>query len=181
MLKIFTDLICRYLINTQEFSFLQPQRAQLTASLSCILYLQSGLDLVDPRIPEDEKRSNVALCLHEMHLYAIDHWIDHLLALLKSVGSLPGGCELGTLLRGIERLTVIHNHLAALQGLGLHAEEEPDSTQREHRWQFLGISPPARTLLDKALDHRQIASLDGSQPKVPQNKYILFQQMKAKY
>ncbi len=167
--------------NTQTFPFLQPQRAQLTASLSCVLYLQSGLNFVDPRIPEDEKRSNVAMCLHEMHLYSIDHWIDHLLALLKSIGSLPGGCELEPLLRGIERLTVIHNDLAALQGLGLRPEGEHDSSQREHRWQYLGISPSARSLLDKALDYRQIASLDGSQPKVPHRKYILFQQMKAKY
>ena len=157
----------RYLRNTDRFSFLQPQQAQLTVSLSCVLYLQSSLTFVDPRVAEEEKRSNVTLCLHELHLYAIDHWVDHLLALSKSLGSHPGGNGLELLVRGLERLTDMHKEVAALRGSSIRNERGSDSTQREHSWQTLEVSPATRSLLDRALVYRESASVDESQPYVP--------------
>lgn len=146
---------------------MQPQQAQLTVSLSCVLYLQSSLTFVDPRVAEEEKRSNVTLCLHELNLYAIDHWVDHLLALSKSLGSHPGGNGLELLLRGLERLTDMHKEVAALQGSSIRNERGSDFTQREHCWQPLEISPTTRSLLDRALVYRECASLDERQPNVP--------------
>ena len=165
----------RYLRNTSKYSFLRTEKAQLTVSLSCIFYLQSSLDLVDPRVAEDEKRIGVLLCLHELHLYAIDHWVDHLLALSNSLGSHSGVCELEPLLRALERLTDMHQNLVTLQGSRVCNEEETGSTQREDRWQLLGISPAARNLLDRVLVHQQTVSTDGCWPKEPHCKCAAFQ------
>ncbi|CAD6565730.1 MAG: hypothetical protein ASARMPREDX12_006744 [Alectoria sarmentosa] len=120
-----------------------------------------------PRVAEEEKRSNVTLCLHELHLYAIDHWVDHLLALSKSLGSHPGGNGLELLVRGLERLTDMHKEVAALRGSSIRNERGSDSTQREHSWQTLEVSPATRSLLDRALVYRESASVDESQPYVP--------------
>ena len=167
MKTLLTD--SRYLRNTEKFTYLQPQKAQQTVSLSCVLYLQSSLDFVNSRVTEEEKRLNVALCLHELHPYAIDYWVDHLLALSKSLGSHLGGCDLEPLLQGLERLTAMHDKLAALQNFEGRKEGEVDCT-REQRWQVFGISRDARSLLDKVLIYQQMASSDGSQPSMPHCK-----------
>ena len=146
---------------------MQPQNAQLTVSLSCILYLQSSFDFVNPQIADEQTRSSVALCLHELHLYAIDHWVDHLLALSESLGSLPGGHELETLFEGLERLTDMHENLTNSQGFGVRNGGGRDSAHWDHRWQLLGVSPATRSLLDRVLVCRQMASLYDSQPNVP--------------
>lgn len=156
----------RYLQNTETFSFLQPQPAQLTVSLSCVLYLQSSLDFVDPRISEEQKRSNVALCLHELQLYAIDHWTDHLLALVQSPGFQVSGYELEPLLQGLEQLNELHEKVAALQSSGTRNKIRLDATERVHRWQSLNISHAARSLLDSVLAHGETASLDDRLPNV---------------
>ena len=163
----------RYLQNTDKFSFLQPQQAQLAVSLSCVLYLQSSLDFVDPRISEEQKRSNVALCLHELHLYAVDHWVDHLLALIKSLGSQPGGCELEPLLQGLERLIDLHAEVAASQGVSVRNETRLDPIEREHRWQPLKISPAARNLLDRVLVHQETVSSAERHPDMPHCKRLV--------
>ena len=174
-------MVCRYLKNTNKFSFLQPQKAQLTVSLSCVLYLQSSLDFVDSRIAEEEKRSSILLCLHELHLYAIDHWVDHLLALSKSLGIHSGGCELEPLLQGLERLTDRHQNLANLQGSAIRNEEESNYTQREHCWQFLKISSAARSLLDRVLVHRHIVSLDESLSRESHCKHAILEDSNLLY
>ena len=163
------NYISRYLRNPNRHIFLQPQKAQLTASLSCVLYLQSSLDFVDPRVAEGAKRSSVLLCLHDMNLYAIDHWLDHLLALSKSMGSCPDRCELGTLLESLERLTEMHQNIAALQGSGLLEEEEEEEScsQQGQHWQLFEISHAARSLLNRVLVHQQTVSSEDYPPKEP--------------
>lgn len=163
--------VVRYLRNTDKFPFLQPEKAQLTVSLSCVLYLQSSLDFVDPRVAEEEKRLSILEYLHELHLYAIDHWVDHLLALSKLLGSHPGGCELEPLLRGLERLTDMHQNLDALQNSGTCNEGDLIPTQREGRWQSLGISPAVRGLLDRVLTHRETVSSNEHWQKAPHCKH----------
>lgn len=163
--------VVRYLRNTDKFPFLQPEKAQLTVSLSCVLYLQSSLAFVDPRVAEKEKRLSILECLHELHLYAIDHWVDHLLALSKLLGSHPGGCELEPLLRGLERLTDMHQNLDALQSSGTCNEGDLIPTQCEGRWQSLGISPAVRGLLDRVLTHRETVSSNQHWQKLPHCKH----------
>ena len=159
--------ISRYLRNPDRHIFLQSQKAQLTASLSCVLYLQSSLDLVDPRFTEEAKRSSVLLCLHDLNLYAIDYWLDHLLALSKSMGFCPDRYELEPLLRSLERLTEMHQHIAALQGSGFLEEEELDYRQQGQHWQLFRISHAAQSLLTRVLVHQQTVSLEDSAPKEP--------------
>lgn len=171
--------VVRYLRNTEKFPFLQPEKAQLTVSLSCVLYLQSSLDFVDPRVAEEEKRLSIILCLHELHLYAIDHWVDHLLALSKLLGSHPGGCEPEPLLRGLERLTDMHQNLDALQSSGTCNEGDLIPTQREGRWQSLGISPAARGLLDRVLTHRETVSSNELWQKAPHCKHALLEESES--
>lgn len=171
--------VVRYLRNTDKFLFLQPEKAQLTVSLSCVLYLESSLDFVDPRVAEEEKRLSILQCLHELHLYAIDHWVDHLLALSKLLGSHPGGCELEPLLRGLERLTDMHQNLDALQSSGTCKEGDLIPTQREGRWQSLGISPAVRGLLDRLLTHRETISSNEHWQKAPHCKHALLEESES--
>lgn len=147
--------------------FLQPQKAQLTASLSCVLYLQSSLNFVDSRVTEEAKRSSVLLCLHDLNLYAIDYWLDHLLALSKSLVSYPDRCELEPLLRSLERLTEMHQIIAASQGSDLHEAEEQDYRQQGQHWQLFGMSQAARSLLNRVLVHQQTVSSEDHPPKEP--------------
>ncbi|KAM0794096.1 hypothetical protein BDR22DRAFT_815754 [Usnea florida] len=151
-----------YLRKTDKYPSLQPKEAQLTVSLSCILYLQSSLEFVDPRIAEEDKHSSVALLFHELHLYAVDHWIDHLLALSELVDSHHPGCDLRLLFRGLERLTEMHNELAALNGWNLRDEHNPSLSPGSGSWHSLHISPPAKKLLDASLTCRTDAFVNDS-------------------
>ena len=159
--------IFRYLRNPNRHIFLQSPKAQLTASLSCVLYLQSSLDFVDPRVTEEAKRLSVLHCLHDLNLYAIDHWLDHLLALSRSMGSCPDRSELEPLLRSLERLTERHQSIAALQGSGLLEQDEQNYRQQGQHWHLFGISHAARSLLHMVLVHQQTVLSEDYQPKEP--------------
>ena len=139
-------------------------------SLSCILYLQSSLEFVDPRIAEEDKHSSVALLFHELHLYAVDHWIDHLLALSELVDSDHPGSELKLLFRGLERLTEMHNELAALNGWNLRDEHDALLPQAGDFWHSLHISPTAKKLLDATLTCRTDAFVKDSQTAKSRSK-----------
>ena len=110
-----------------------------------------------------------------MHLYAIDHWMDHLLALVKFPGSQTGGYQLKPLLQGLEQLNEMHEKVATLQGSGIRNKTRLDAIERVHRWQSLDISPAARSLLDSVLSHREAASLDDRPPNVPYCKRLVLQ------
>ena len=159
--------IFRYLRKPNRHICLQSPKAQLTASLSCVLYLQSSLDFVDPRVTEEANRSSVLLCLHDLNLYAIDHWLDHLLALSNSMGSCLDRCELEPLFRCLERLTEMHQSIAALQGSDLLEEEEQDYREQGQHWQLFRISHAARSLLNRVLVHQQTVSSEDYPPKEP--------------
>ena len=110
-----------------------------------------------------------------MHLYAIDHWVDHLLALSNLLGSHPGGFELELLLRGLERLTDMHQNLDAWQSSSVCKKGDPILTQREDRWPSLGISPAARGLLDRVLTHRETVSSSQYWQNVPHCKHAILE------
>ena len=148
--------------NFYDSPILQKFQAQLTVSLSCVLYLTSSLDLVDPHTAEDEKWSQVALCLHELHFYANDHWIDHLRALV----SLPECSSVHeprilSLRRSLDRLTDMHNNHLSLRNQNVQDENDLDAVPREDPWEALGISYAARNLLNKTLVYRNNASVKG--------------------
>ena len=97
----------------------------------------------------------------------MDHWPDHLLALSKSMGSCPDRRELEPLLRSLERLTEMHQHIAALQGSGLLEEQEQDYRQQGEHWQLFRISHAAQSLLNRVLVHQQTVSSEDYAPKEP--------------
>lgn len=116
--------------------------------MSCVLYLASSLDLVDPRIEDSQSSTAVELCLHGLQLYANDHWLDHILALGdQEMCSLIRDQDLRPLRHSLEQLTTKHNELACL--FGFSAEEEHSTVARleDSHWDFLTLSPNARTLL----------------------------------
>ena len=131
-------------------------------SLSCVLYLTSSLNLVDPHIADEEKRSQVALCLHELHLYANDHWVDHLRALvnLPECSSVHEPRIL-SLRRSLDRLTDMHDNHLSPQDQNVQDENDLDAVPREDPWEALGISYAARNLLNKTLVYRNNASVKG--------------------
>ena len=141
--------------------FLQSQRAQLTVALSCVLYLPSSLELVDPRLRNDELRSRISQGFHDLHLYANDYWLDHLRALVD----LPVGWRLDekdfmALRQALERLTTMHDELAALKGFKARNESDTPLSPKDGLWRCLLISPAARILLDEISAYRKDISMN---------------------
>ena len=131
-------------------------------SLSCVLYLTSSLDLVNPCIADDEKRSQVALCLHELHLYANDHWLDHLRALVNiSERPFAQGQPLSSLRCSLDTLAQVHNELLPSKYHNTGGDHEPISPE-ELRWETLGILPAAQSLLNQTSIYRdKVSATDG--------------------
>ena len=124
-------------------------------SLACVLYLISSLDLVDPKLHNEETRLQVAQCFHDLQLYANDHWLDHLSALANSqTESLPDGYSMRSLSRGLERLTERHNEIATIKAYSAQDDGESLPSAIEENWPQLGLSTAARSLLNRALRHR---------------------------
>ena len=83
------------------------------------------------------------------------------------MGAFLDRCELEPLLQGLERLTEMHESIAALQGPGLLEEEQQDYRRPGHSWQLFGISPAARSLLNRVLVHQQTVLSEEYPPKEP--------------
>ena len=83
------------------------------------------------------------------------------------MGSCLDRCELEPLFRCLERLTEMHQSIAALQGSGLLEEEEQDYRQQGQHWQLFRISHAARSLLNRVLVHQQTVSSEDYPPKEP--------------
>ena len=105
-----------------------------------------------------------------MHLYAVDHWIDHLLALSELIGSQHVDCELNVLCRDLERLTEMHNELATLNGWNLRDELDPSLSPRGDIWHSLHISPTVKKLLDASLTCRNGTFVNDSQTAKSRSK-----------
>ena len=145
----------RYIRTLYSSSALQYQPAHLTVSLACVLYLISSLDLVDPRIPNEDTRSQVVQCFHDLQLYANDHWLDHLSALADSpIDSIPSGSLMLSLMQGLERLTGRHNELVYTKALNNQNDSDSLSSAKEVHWHRLGISRATQSLLNRVLAYR---------------------------
>lgn len=155
-------LLCRYLRKLDISPFFKFRNAQLTVSLSCVLYLSSSLELIDPRVTGDEIRSNIAEGFHDLHLYANDHWLDHLRGLVDSpTDSHLSEADLRTLYQALERLTVMHNELAALRSWNNRGESDLSVSPQGTIWHSLQISPAVQRLLDGLLAYRNDASVNN--------------------
>ena len=124
-------------------------------SLSCVLYLISSFDLIDPRISNEDTRSQVVQCFHDLQLYANDHWLDHLSALANSpTDSISGGSPMLSLKHGLERLTGRHNELVNTKALNDQDDNYSLSPAKEADWHPLGVSRATRSLLNRVLAYR---------------------------
>lgn len=148
----------RYLKSPHNTSVLQTPQAHLTASISCSLCLASGLDLIDPRIPDDESLMAIALSLHDLLLYAQDHFHAHVSALLDLQGESPSlTIDLSHLRSSIERLAGKYHALFPSQSQEIE-DESGRFTLSDSLWGDLDLSTSARKMLDKALVCRGEAS-----------------------
>ena len=145
----------RYIQTLYSSSALQYQPAQLTVSLACVLYLISSFDLVDPRIPNGDTRSQVVQCFHDLQLYANDYWLDHLSALANSrTEPIPSGSSMPSLKQGLERLTARHNELVKMKALDDEDDSDSLPSAKEADWHRLGVSRATQSLLNQVLAYR---------------------------
>ena len=57
-------------------------------AISCVSYLCSSFDLIDETIARSESLERVLPSFYSLHLYANEHWLQHLLAYCHDVGGL---------------------------------------------------------------------------------------------
>ena len=149
------NIAYRYIRTLYSSSALQYQPAQLTVSLACVLYLISSFDLVDPRIPNDDTRSQVFQCFHDLQLYANDHWLDHLSELANSLtDSIPSGSSMVSLRQGLERLTGRHDGLLHTKALNNQDASDSLLSAKDAVWHRLGVSRATQSLLNRVLAYR---------------------------
>ena len=119
-------------------------------SLSCVLYLASSLNFVDPSVAEPEIRDQVLHGFHELLLYACDHWLDHLQALAdRPTCLLADQGALSSLQQGLENLSRLYDKVAVLQGWTCGQQENTLTASRIELWGSLKVSPSVRTLLNQ--------------------------------
>lgn len=116
-----------------------------------------SLEIVDPRVADYLVRSRIIDGFHELHLYAIDHWLDHLQGL--GVQSVLDEQHLLPLRQSLERLTGLHNHLALLkqwntEGKGYHVSQVD-------QWHTLGLQPTVQHFLEGLLAYQDKAFVKG--------------------
>ena len=117
---------------------------------------------MDPRIPNEDTRSQVGQCFHDLQLYANDHWLDHLSALAKSpADSILSGSSILSLRQGLERLTERHDELVNTKAST--DQHDGDSLQfaMEASWPRLGVSTATQILLKKVSAYRFKSIEDG--------------------
>lgn len=153
----------RYLRTLYSSSALQYPAAQLTVSLACVLYLTSSFDLVDPRIPKEDTRSQVGQCFHDLQLYANDHWLDHLSTFANSpTDSIPSRSSILSVRQGLERLTERHNGLVNTETSNDQDGSDSLPSAIEAGWSRLGVSTATQILLKKVSAYRR-KSAEGDQ------------------
>lgn len=145
----------RFLRTLHSYPALQYPPAQLTVSLACVLYLVSSFDLVDPRFPNEETRSQVVQGSHDLQLYANDHWLDHLSSLANlPTDLLPGGSSMLSLRQGLEQLTERHEELVTIEPWNPPGDCDSLPSAIEEDWPQLGVATATQSLLNRGLAYR---------------------------
>ena len=144
----------------------QPAAANVTVSLSCVLYLASSLNFVDPSVAEREIRDQVIQGWHELLSYACDHWLDHLRELANCpTRLLPDQYALSRLQRGLESLSHMHTELAVSKGWTHGQKTDTFPSPRDDLWGSLGVSPSVCRLLNQGLmSLDQVSSMPSPHP-----------------
>ncbi|KAF4635514.1 hypothetical protein G7Y89_g2570 [Cudoniella acicularis] len=110
-----------YLQSPASGPFIQQQQVSYEQSLACVACLLSGLNVFQQRYGDNDRLRRVLKGLHGLHLYANEHWIEHLLI----AGSHGAGLDtISNLLRLTERLC---------NDLQLRRTPLPESTLRNGR------------------------------------------------
>ena len=143
---------CRFLQKSSTYAALQPAQAHVTVSLSCVLYLASSLQFVDPSVAERDIRNQVIQRFHELLLYACDHWLDHLQALAdRPTRLLDEQDTLSSLQQGLESLSQLHAKLALSKGWIGGQQTDAFPSSRDDLWGSLGVSLSVCKLLNQGL------------------------------
>lgn len=132
-------------------------------ALSCVLYLTSSLNLIDTRVPEHDKLSAITHGYHDLHTYADEYWLVHLMAAMDSATRSNTLSDDAIFLRqSIEQLASKHNELCLILERCSRDEDE----QQEESWNRIGITVHAQSLLDKVLRYRKQRLERGGQDAV---------------
>ena len=143
----------RYLRATTSFPYLQVPQAESTVSLACTIYLTHSLELVDPEIRAYELRSAVVRGDHDLHLYANDHWCDHLMALVSIKLRLPHEQdELDSICQSVERFVRSHDERALLNE---HYAKSCHDASLSVPQDSLNLSHASYKLLARTLEYRK--------------------------
>ena len=159
-------MCCRFLEKNNTYAALQPAQAHVTVSLSCVLYLASSLNFVDPSVAERDIREQVFQRFHELLMYAYDHWLDHLQALADRPTRLLAEQEtLSSLQQGLESLSHLHGELALSKGWTCEQQTDAFPSSRDDLWGSLGVSPSVCKLLNQGLMSKdQISAMASVRP-----------------
>ena len=159
-------MCCRFLQKSNTYAALQPAQAHVTVSLSCVLYLASSLQFVDPSVAEHDIRDQVIQRFHELLLYACDHWLDHLQASAdRPTRLLAEQDTLSSLQQGLESLSHLHTELALSKGWTCGQQTDAFPSSRDDLWGSLGVSPSVCKLLNQGLMSKdQVAATTSVRP-----------------
>ena len=159
-------MCCRFLQKSNTYAALQPAQAHVTVSLSCVLYLATSLNFVDPSVAERDIREQVIQRFHELLLYACDHWLDHLQALAdRPTRLLAEQDTLSSLQQGLESLSHLHTELALSKGWTCGQQTDAIPSSRDDLWSSLEVSPSVCKLLDQGLMSKgQVSAMASVRP-----------------
>ena len=115
-----------YLIHEHSGPFVDLAKAHLSIGLSCVINLESCLDLVPCNgngISEGELESRVVQGYYGLQSYGHEFWAEHVLAYLEKVGDRDGVSR--ELIRALESLSRVwkHRHTWTLSLSALHTSE----------------------------------------------------------
>ena len=77
-------------------------------AFSCVAYLCSSFSLTDYNIPESAKLARIVDSFYGFHLYANEHWLQHVIAFSQGKAGL-GEAKQSELYTLIARLVQMHN------------------------------------------------------------------------
>lgn len=134
----------------------------------CVTVLEDGLRLLDPELSYIDQLLRILSGSHALLLYAIDFWLEHVLA-CTSVGHLP---KQSSLVQALSSLNLLHNRLqsilkpSALSEAIPHAPASTDS--RLEALSHLSVYPLCAYILTFREGSKEKSASNG------QGKFVLF-------
>ena len=126
-------------------------------SFACVTTLISGLDLIDPRVSEEDRLLQVGSGIYGLIPYAIEYWITHLFLFASKGGPLE---ERHPLSLHLSSLLYKHNELLHFPEDSIsqpfNSDEYPPQSQLDSRLELL-IHLPIHTLVNRILQIRWLS------------------------